>query len=133
MRLPIIIDEFGNVQVFATLERAQAAYEAPDIVDSGLIAYDADGFLLQMIALGPHDVAIRDTEMRENRAAELYEKLIVYIARLTRLPKEWFVRAGLSLEELVVHMTPLPEPPKKPFLQRLFPRLSKRPSPNLEN
>lgn len=120
MRPPIFVFEGWQTEAFLTREKAESQYEAYIIPEC--TAYDADGFLLQMVQVSVHGIEIRDTEPRENRADELREKLIYHLAEVNYLPQEWLERASLTLEEIVVHMTPKPKLPKKPFLQRLFRR-----------
>jgi hypothetical protein len=43
MRLPIIINEGGDLSVFRTVEQAERALEAIDVKNKEYVAYDADG------------------------------------------------------------------------------------------
>lgn len=48
MKLPIIIDEHGDISVYRTVEELEQALEAIDVKDDEYIAYDASGCLLKL-------------------------------------------------------------------------------------
>ncbi len=48
MKLPIIVDEHGDINVYKTAEELEQALEAIDVKNDEYIAYDANGCLLKL-------------------------------------------------------------------------------------
>ena len=98
MRLPIIVNEHGDVQVFESVNDAETALEAIDVRNDEYVAYDADGQRLLVSVVEENDhVQISYEEDRGNGREELKKILSVFLVR-TGHPDEV---KEMSLQQLI--------------------------------
>jgi hypothetical protein len=99
LRAPIVVSEHGDISVFASVEAAARKLEPIDVENGEYVAYDGDGFLLQLEPTHP-TISIRGRMPMPARAEELRDLLTGFLARVepgTGPAKE------ASLEDLLVH------------------------------
>lgn len=96
MQPPIIIDEHGDLSLFATVEAAARKIEPIDVRHDEYVAYDSEGFVLKLVPTEPV-VTIAGRGSATARKAELAGSLRSFLERTgaAGLP------ARASLEELL--------------------------------
>ena len=95
MTPPIVIDEHGDVSFYASVEAAARALEPIDVKNNEYVAYDSQGYILQLACRGPRVVILGHASSTPAREA-LIEALQSFWARAVLRPAE----AG-SLEQLI--------------------------------
>jgi len=66
MKLPIIINEHGDVSAYRSLEDACSYMEVIDVRNNEYVAYDADGYLLNLKIATEYGISVeRDALVRE--------------------------------------------------------------------
>jgi hypothetical protein len=99
MKAPIIIDNFGDVLIFDSVEKAERYIEPIDVLNGEYVAYDSEGRLLHPIIESPFKVVLMPAEGEAGHAQELHEVLIDFFKRIGT-SKDWLGRA--SLHDLVM-------------------------------
>jgi hypothetical protein len=97
MKLPIIIDESGDILVFDSLESAERHLEPIDILNGEFVGYDAEGRLLNIVPNG-FIAKISLAELEPTHADNLEKVLRDLFLDVDPSP-EWVINA--SLEELI--------------------------------
>lgn len=98
MRLPIIVNEHGDVSIYRSVEQAERALEAIDVQNGEYVAYDAQGRPLVLSVVveekaGPFGLfprRIENVRLTEDPTAEADE------AGLRALLVQFLDRAGIS-------------------------------------
>ncbi|MHB9023919.1 MAG: hypothetical protein ACYC7E_07035 [Armatimonadota bacterium] len=102
--LPIIVDEHGDLMVFTDIDYAQRYLEAIDVRNGEYIVFDSAGDILDISAIN-NQVVISEKVEPENKAVELKEKLIKYLANIGQVKAianpEKHVLQKMTLDELV--------------------------------
>jgi hypothetical protein len=102
MKVPIFLNEAGNVLVFESVENAERYAEPIDVANEEYIAYDSEGRLLELYVLEKTNrVKIRAAEMEPTHSTEL-QKAIVDFLSYAGISREWLSNA--SLNDLVTKM-----------------------------
>lgn len=100
MKTPLIIDNYGDLLIFDTLESAETYLEPIDILNHEYVGYDAEGCLLSFSVyenqLSIDKVIVSLAEQEPTHQAELKEKLNKFLKYLQEVELE-----TLTLEELV--------------------------------
>jgi hypothetical protein len=99
MSIPIILNNFGDVLVFDSVEKAVRYIEPIDVSNNEYTGYDGEGRLLQLSVLNDTRIVIGLAENEPNHKDELYNVLIDFLARIG-IAQEWLKQA--SLEDLVM-------------------------------
>ncbi len=100
MKTPIIVDNFGELLIFDTVDRAERALEPIDVLEGEYIVYDSEGRLLRALAPNDYDrISIKEAENTPQRQKQLRNALIAFLSRLPGEDSEQIVHS--SLEELV--------------------------------
>jgi len=114
LKFPIIVEEHGDVGVYANVEAAEAAVEAIDVRNNEFKFYDANGLVLRaevrndarpggrlrrLLAPSPEQVKLSVPEVEDRRPNELSEILRGFLSRAGS------ARAGIPDAELAA--TPL--------------------------
>lgn len=97
MKLPIIIDESGDISVFDSLESAERSLEPIDILNGEFVGYDAEGRLLNIVPNG-FIAKISLAELDPTHVDNLEKVLRDLFLDVDPSP-EWVINA--SLEELI--------------------------------
>jgi hypothetical protein len=98
IKLPIIIDEFGDVLVFESVEKAESFLEPIDVINDDVIAYDGEGRLLTFsieTGIWFDRVVLHSAEKEPNHAPELRHALVRFLSQLG-VSDKWLSRASLS-------------------------------------
>jgi hypothetical protein len=108
MKLPIILDEKGDLSVYDSLEKLLKYVEPIDVRNQEYIVYDSEGRFLQLgtattrilfgLLEGPEVVTFETEEPTPAQASELRACISDFLTRVC-VDKEWVARA--SLAELV--------------------------------
>jgi len=105
LKLPIIIDENGDISVYSSREEAQVNLEPVDVLNNEYLAYDADGHLLQLVVIKKKGilfsremVEINYPDISVDHADELVEKLKNYLEKTGNIVNEG---SELNLSQLV--------------------------------
>lgn len=99
MKLPVIINENGDVYFYDCLEKAELDIEPPDVKNNIYVIYDSEGLLLIPVVMDDpvYDIVkIRASD--EKRPLELMETLISF---LSEVGHDSVILETMSLEELV--------------------------------
>lgn len=100
MKLPIIIDNFGDLLVFNSVEDAQNYIEPIDVQNKEYIAYDSEGRLLDILIITEkpnrfsslvgkgEQIVLQPAESEPRHATELHNKLIHYFTQLGEAPEQ---------------------------------------------
>ena len=81
MKLPILIDEHGDITAFESVEHAEASLEAIDVHNEEYVAYDSDGKLLN-VRVGPADrISISEISPSVDAQKGLKQALLNVLAR----------------------------------------------------
>ena len=82
MKVPIIIDEYGDIELYASVSDAALDIEPFDVLNREYTVYDSEGSVLQLsvrkvdgIVPYVEKVVIEEPDLTTNRADELREKL----------------------------------------------------------
>lgn len=102
MRLPIIVNEHGDVSIYRSVEQAECALEAIDVQNGEYVAYDAQGrpLVLSVVVeeksglFGLLSRRIENVRMTEDPTAEADE------AGLRALLVQFLDRADISLSDV---------------------------------
>jgi hypothetical protein len=101
VKLPIIIDNFGDVLVFESVKGAERYIESVDVINQEYVGYDSEGRLLQLTVVDRNQVSIQSAESEPTHANELRETLTQFLSYVG-VSDKWLL--GASLEELVERM-----------------------------
>ena len=99
MRAPIVVSEHGDISVFASVETAARKIEPIDVENGEYVAYDSDGFLLQLVPTHP-TITISGRMPMPAKPEELHHLLSSFFARVE---PEKDLGSAVSLNELLVH------------------------------
>jgi len=99
LRAPIVVNEHGDISVFASVEAAACKLEPIDVENGEYVAYDGDGFLLQLVPTHP-TTTISGRMPMPARPEELRDLLRDFFARVE--PGKG-PGSTASLDELLVH------------------------------
>ncbi len=102
IRPPIIVDESGDVIVFASVEHAERYLEPIDVEENRCVAYDSEGRLLKLRPTEPR-ITIESAEAVPSHSREVRDILIEFLEYLGH-SREWLTQASLS--ELVEKASP---------------------------
>lgn len=102
MRLPIIVNEHGDISIYRSVEQAERDLEAIDVQNGEYVAYDAQGqpLVLSVVVeekagpLGLFPRHIENVRMTEDPTAKADE------AGLRALLVQFLDRAGISLNDV---------------------------------
>lgn len=116
LKLPIVVEEHGDVSVYASVDEAEAAVEAIDVRNGEFRFYDANGLVLRavvrtdtpphgrlrrLLAPAPERIELLVPEAEDRRPEELTEILRGFLSRAGS------VHAGIPDTELAA--APLPK------------------------
>ena len=94
MKLPIIVEEHGDLLVFQDVESACLYLEPVDVLNSEYVAYDAEGLIVELSITEKiqqskvfgetkiESVEISQSGVAENRSGELLKKISDYLYRV---------------------------------------------------
>jgi hypothetical protein len=99
LRAPIVVSEHGDVSVFASVETAARKLEPIDVENGEYVAYDGDGFLLQLVPTHPK-VTIGGRMPLPARTEELHDLINGFFERVEPGTGPG---SAASLQELLVH------------------------------
>ena len=80
MEPPIVVNENGDITIFATIEAAVRYLEPVDVRNHEYVAYDSAGFMLRLFPSEPV-VTVAGYTSEEPRASELERALRSFVAR----------------------------------------------------
>ena len=108
MKLPIIVNNRGDVMFFTSVDEVEQELEAVDVERSEYVAYDSEGRLVQLgtalrkqlLFFNVKRVVVQNAEPSPTHAGELQEVLRKFFRHLrVGEPEEWI--ASASLDNLV--------------------------------
>jgi len=112
MKLPIIINEHGDISFYRSLKKASSAVEAVDVKNNEYIAYDGEGKLLEfelqtkenpgVLGIGKittEIVMIKEHPDKNDSQEELEQSLISFFRRASNIHEKEFT--STSLEQLI--------------------------------
>ena len=94
MKLPIIVEEHGDLLVFQNVESACLYLESVDVLNSEYVAYDAEGLIVELSVIEKtrrskvfgetkiESVEISQSGATENRSGELLKNISDYLYRV---------------------------------------------------
>ena len=98
MKVPIIIDNCGDVLVFSSVAAASSYMEAVDVLNAEYVGYDCDGRLLDISVAEQSRVTISIAEDEPSHCDALRKTLVDFLTYM-KVSKDWLSAA--NLEELV--------------------------------
>ena len=104
MKTPIIIDSFGDVLVFESVEDAECYLEPIDVANDEYIGYDSEGRLLQLLVTDSNRVSIQSAESEPKHSAELRKVMTFFLSNIG-VSESWLSDASLQklVERLLEH------------------------------
>lgn len=94
MKLPIIIDNFGDVLVFAAVQDAERYLEPIDVTNGEYVGYDSAGKLLNLVVTEDNRVTIQPAESEPKHIVELEQTLRRFMS--SDISPEWLSTATLQ-------------------------------------
>ncbi len=90
MKLPIIINENGDISFYDSLEKAELDIEPPDVKNNIYVIYDSEGLLLIPVVVDDpvYDI-VKIYASNEKRPLELMETLIDFFLTLDTILLFW--------------------------------------------
>ena len=99
MKLPIIINENGDISVYDSLERAELDIEPTDVRNNIYSIYDSEGLMLIPVVVDdPEYDIVKIRASNEKKPSELREALIEF---LSITGHDSLILRTMDLEELV--------------------------------
>jgi len=95
MKLPIILSNFGDVLVFATIARAIQYIEPIDVVNREYVAFDGEGRILEITYSKMGGISIEPGEDTPSHAEDLQAILRAFF-RAIGLDEAWITTAQLA-------------------------------------
>ncbi len=98
IRPPLIVDDSGDILVFASVEEAES-YLEPWAAKQGIAVYDAEGRLVRLVRRGPR-VRVAPGDSIPWHSEVLRDRLVSYLSRIgeerTKRSNQWLIDAPLS-------------------------------------
>lgn len=101
IKVPIFLDESGDVLVFESVQYAERYIEPIDVIKNRCIGYDSEGRLLHFTVTDKKQVSIRSDESEPKHLADLQRMLVRFLTRLGE-SENWLSNA--SLQDLIAKM-----------------------------
>ena len=70
MKLPLIIDEHGDVNIYNSIKSAELYLEAIDVKNNEYIAYDANGLLLNLKVIAQNETLVESVKIEEGELSK---------------------------------------------------------------